>query len=317
MFVYQPTRWAKPRRGFVVVVITISLIALFGITALAIDGGLLLTDRAKAQAAADAAALAAAIDLYQNFDSNQGADPDGDAATSAQDTAKDNGFTNNVGGVTVKVNIPPLSGTYQRQAGYAEVIITFKQTKYFSSIWGKAAVHVQARAVARGAKAPRNNGIIVLDPKDSNTLMTSNTADIAVTDASIVVDSTDGSAGKISNSGNITADTLDFSGKPGYSSSGTGQFIGTKLSSQTPTPDPLRYLPPPSEPTLSWSNVNISNLPKVNGNVPGYPTPGDLLNGWTLPAGEYNNGINISDNNSSHTYTLESGCFTSMAEDCR
>jgi len=42
--------------------------------------------------------------------------------------------------------------------------------------------------------------------------------------------------------------------------------------------------------------------------VPGWPDPNDA-NGWVLPAGTYQNGIHISDNNAAHTYTLQSGIF--------
>ena len=74
---------------------------------LAIDGGLLLAERRQVQATADASALAAAIDLYNNWSLNSGADPNGTAATSAQNTAADNGFTDQSNNVTVKVHIPP------------------------------------------------------------------------------------------------------------------------------------------------------------------------------------------------------------------
>ena len=310
----KPLRFfTLPRRriGVVAPTVALLLVVIVGVTAIALDGGMLLKDRREVRAAADAAALAAAIDLYQNYDQNKGKDPSGTAATSAKDTAKDNGYADGVNGVTVTVNIPPKSGPYSGQDGYAEVIITMQEDRYFSAIWGSGKIPVSGRAVAEGTKTPKANGIIVLDPKDSNTLTTTNTANITVQQANIVVDSNDSMGGSISNSGNIQAVELDFSGDPGYGSSGSGQFIATSgniLSKQTPTPDPLASLPPPSEPTPSYSNVNISGLPTQGGSVPGYPTPGDP-NGWTLPAGTYDNGIHISDNNSAHTYTLASGIY--------
>jgi hypothetical protein len=155
---------------------------------------------------------------------------------------------------------------------------------------------------------PKNNGIIVLDPTGSNDLMTSNSANITVTNANIVVDSSDSKGATISNTGNIKADEIDLSGNPGYYSSGSGQFIGTLMSKQTPVPDPLASLPPPSQPLFSYNNVNISNLLTGGSGVPGIPTVRDP-NGWTLTPGTYNNGIHISDNNSAHTYTLASGIY--------
>ncbi len=302
------TTSANRRPGIVAPMVAILLVPLLGIAVLVLDGGLLLADRARTQAAADAAALAAAIDLYQNYSTNQGKDPKGNAATSAKKTAQDNGFTDGTGGVVVTVNIPPRSGTFSGLDGYAEVIITMQEQQFFSRIWGSNTLNVKARAVARGAQAPKNNGIIVLDPSGSNTLQTSNTANITVSNGNIVVDSTDSKAGSISNSGNIQAPELDFTGSPGYFSSGSGSFIGTKLSNQPATPDPLLHLNGPDQPILTYNNVNISGLPSLGGNVPGFPTLGDS-NGWTLPPGTYDGGIHISDNNSSHTYTLESGTY--------
>ncbi len=297
------------RRAIVVPTVAILLTALLGVTALAVDASLLLADKARVQAAADAAALAGAIDLYQNWQTNAGTDPEGNAATSAKDTAQDNGFTDGSGGVTVTVNIPPTSGTFNGVNGYVEVIITMQQQRFFSTIFGSGALPVKARAVARGSQSPKNNGIIVLDPSGSNTLTTTASGDVKVTNGNIIVDSTDKAAGSISNSGNIKADEIDFSGTPGYTTSNTGKFQGTIKSGQAPTPDPLKNLAAPSQPAISYSNVNISGLPKVGDGTPGYPDPLNPLTGWVLPPGTYNNGIHISDNNSAHTYTLATGIF--------
>jgi Flp pilus assembly protein TadG len=300
------------RRGVVVPLVALLLVGLLGVTAIAIDGGLLLANRRHAQGAADAAALAGGIDLFTHFDANQGIDVGGTAASSAQCTAADNGFTDGVNGTTVTVNIPPKSGPYQGLAGYVEVLIRMEQQRYFSRIFGSGDLPVSVRSVARGSKAARNNGIIVLDPKDSNSLTTTATGYVNVTGGNIIVDSSDANGGHISNSGNIEAENIYFTGIPGYGSSSSGQFIATNgslYSNQAPTPDPLRNLPPPAEPLPAFSNVNISGLPKVGGSVPGYPDPNNPTNGWVLPAGTYNNGIHISDNNSAHTYTLESGLF--------
>ena len=52
------------RRGISVVFVAISLVSLMGMLAISLEGGLLLTERRKAQTTADAAAMAAATDLY-------------------------------------------------------------------------------------------------------------------------------------------------------------------------------------------------------------------------------------------------------------
>jgi len=296
------------RRAVVVPLVAVSLVAILSVVAVVIDGGLLMANRRQAQNAADAAALAAAIDLYLNYPKNKGQDASGTAVASALATASDNGVTNGQNGASVWVNIPPKTGPYRGLPGHAEVVLTTQQPRFFSAIFGNGSLPIYARAVSRGKWAPKSAGLIILDPTGSNDLTTTNQANITVVGGDIIVDSNDTKGGTISNTGNITANNIYFSGNPGYYTSGTGQFNANLWSSQVPTPDPLASLPPPPQPADTYTNVNISGLPKLGGNVPGFPTPGDP-NGWTLPPGTYSGGIHISDNNPAHTYTLQSGIF--------
>ena len=300
------------RRGMVAPTVALLLVGLVGVTAITIDGGLLMADRRHAQAAADAAALAAAIDLFTNYTKNYGADTGGTAATSATKTATDNGFTDGVNGDKVTVNIPPKSGPFTKRPGYAEVLITMKQRRFFSAIFGSGDLSVAVRAVAVGTKSSKNNGVIILDPTGSNDCTATASGDITIKGGDLIVDSNDIKGGTTSNTGNVIADNIYFTGNPGYYSSNSGRFEavnGKIYSSQAPTPDPLKDLPPPDQPATVYKNVNISGLPKVGGAVPGWPDPNNLTNGWVLPAGTYSGGIHISDNNKAHTYTLQSGIF--------
>ena len=153
---------SEHRRGTTAVLVAVSLVAIFGIVAIALDGGLLFDNHRRVQAAADAAALAAADDLFTNHGTNNGLDPSGTAKASALSTAAANGYSND--GVTsvVTVNIPPKSGNFVGKAGYCEVIIQFNQKRNFSSIFGSGDLPVSARAVASGI--PGNIGILILDP---------------------------------------------------------------------------------------------------------------------------------------------------------
>ena len=65
------------RKGNVIVLTVVSLVAVIGFAAVALDGGLLQYNRRFAQAVADAAALAAADDLYYNYQANAGLDVSG------------------------------------------------------------------------------------------------------------------------------------------------------------------------------------------------------------------------------------------------
>jgi Flp pilus assembly protein TadG len=238
------------RKGKVVALVALCLIPILGVVSIAVDGGMVMTDRREIQRAADHAALAAAVDIFTNWNTNQGADPSGNAAKSAKTTATANGFTDDGGKTTtVTVNIPPTSGTFNGVTGYAEVIITYKQSRYFSYIWGDSKINVAARAVARGSYNPASPGILILDPTDNNTLNVTCTGNVTVTNGGAIdVDSTSANGGATcSNTGNIVADTINLSG-PTYNHSNTGTLIGTINENVPKTPDPLATLPEPSQP---------------------------------------------------------------------
>jgi hypothetical protein len=230
--------------------VALCLTMLVAVVAIAVDGGMLQENRRRVQAAADAAALAAADDLYLNYPVNSGLDTGGTAASAAQSTATANGFTNGDGDDTVTVNIPPLSGKFVGQAGYAEVIITFNQSRYFSGVIGSGPLPVSARAVARGMWSPYNNGVIVLHPTAPNSLSANGNGDVYVKNASIIVDSNSSSAATtVGNS--YVADPnkpIAITGtNPGYS----GTFQGTVWTGQPAIEDPLAYLPAPDPSTMT------------------------------------------------------------------
>src|SRR5947209_8695951 len=60
------------REGMVAVIVAVALIAIMGIVALSLDGGMLMDKRREAQCAADAAAIAACDDMYSNWWVTQG-----------------------------------------------------------------------------------------------------------------------------------------------------------------------------------------------------------------------------------------------------
>jgi Flp pilus assembly protein TadG len=238
-----------PRRGKVVVLVALSLIPILGVTAIAVDGGLLLSDRRETQRAADSAALAAAVDLFTKWNTNHGTDPAGTAKQSALTTATANGYNNDGVNSTVTVHIPPQTGTFAGQTGFAEVRITYNQKRFFSRIWGSGTLPVTARAVARGTFNPATPGILILDPTDNNTLDVTATGNVTVTNGgSIDVDSRSPNGGATcTNIGNITADTINLSDGT-YNHSNTGTLIGTINYNQPPTPDPLASLKEPDQP---------------------------------------------------------------------
>jgi hypothetical protein len=210
---------------------------------------MLLSDRRQAQRAADSAALAAAVDLFTMWNKNYGVDTGGTAKQSALTTAAANGYTNDGVNSTVTVNIPPQSGVFAGQKGYAEVIITYNQPRFLSAIWGSDKLQVEAREVARGTFAPANPGILILDQVDNNTLDVTASGNVTVTNGGAIdVDSKSANGGATCTStGNIVADTINLSDGT-YNHSNSGTLIGTINYNQPPTPDPLAGLPEPTQP---------------------------------------------------------------------
>jgi hypothetical protein len=268
---------AKSRRGTVAILVALCLTLLVGIVAIALDGGLLLDNRRNVQAAADAAALAAAADLFNNYPINNGLDPSNTAGQAGVANAAANGFVNGDGVSTVVVNIPPISGAFEGQAGYAEVIVTYKQPRYFSNVFGAAPLPVRARAVARGMWTPFNNGVIVLHPTAAGSLSANGNGDVKVQFASIIVDSNNSQAATtVGNS--FVADPskpVAITGKnPGYS----GNFQATMYTGQPATPDPLAYIPAPDPTSMTAQTAGGGQAVSLQ---PGYYASGLHFSGQT------------------------------------
>src|ERR1700677_3556934 len=127
----KPVRRLR-RRGAVTHWLLLSLTAIIGVVALGTDGGRMMQERRTAQATADAAALAAGSQLYELYSQLFGAD-NGTAATAAKTIASANGYGTDSTS-TVTVNIPPTSGNFAGQSGYAEVIVERQLTATFGAI---------------------------------------------------------------------------------------------------------------------------------------------------------------------------------------
>jgi hypothetical protein len=242
------------RRGAVAPFVALCLIMLVSMVAIALDGGMLLDRRRSCQAAADAAALAAAEDLYYHWQGNKGMDTLKTAFQSALDTAAANGFNNDGVSSIVTVNIPPQTGNFAGQAGYAEVIIQYNLPRGFSGILGSGDMPVMGRAVARGLWVPFNNGIIVLHPTAVDALFANGNGSTFVKNANVIVDSNNSMAAvTVGNAiiSDVGKATYIVGSNPGYS----GNFNGTVLTGQYPVPDPLAYLPEPDPTTMPIQTV--------------------------------------------------------------
>ena len=276
----------KRRRGMIAVLVLLSLAVLVGVAAIALDGGMALAERRRAQDVADAAALAAAADLFAHYQTNHGQDVNGTAAASARSIAAANGYSNDGTRSTVTVRVspaPPVQGdptitdsSGNLKPGYVEVTVQYNEPRFFSALWGQGTIPLQARAVARGTWSVVVAGIMLLDPSSSGALTANGNGSFTVTGASVVVNSIDPGGAIASGGATVTAPAFYFAGTPGESTSGGGQFNGTMQSSATPTPDPLAYLPPPDPSSLS---LQSSQPLKISGSQPVTINPGLYVGG--------------------------------------
>jgi len=302
----------RARRGNVCLLVAFSLVFLIGAAAIAIDGGLILYDVQKVQSAADASALAAATQLFANWQTEIGLDPNDKARDAALALAATNGFANDGTDSVITPNAvddqgkplhgiwcPPISGDHAGQSGYVEVVIQYNQKRNFSSIYDNEPIPVRARVVAEGGGRAANAGILLLDPSKSGSLNVVGNGTMSVVGAPLIVDSDAADAVTTTGGGRIIVSPgqrLDITGMPGYSGSGT--ITGTVNSGVPPTPDPLAYL---SEPTPAgaarYNKVSVSGK-KVK----------------TVSPGVYDGGISVSGRGSlvmlPGTYYMDGGGFS-------
>ncbi len=148
---------AKSERAQSLLLIAVAMMALLGLTAIAIDGGNVYRDRRQAQNAADNAALAAAMAITQEQDWQQ----------AALERANENGYFNDGSRSVVEIYRPPVEGPYAGNNEYVQVIITSHVNTYFAGIVGISQLtnRVQAVAHARPPQALFNgNAVVALAP---------------------------------------------------------------------------------------------------------------------------------------------------------
>ena len=140
------TQLRKKERGFVLILSTVMLFVLLGFTGLAVDTGYLQWQRRTMQSAADAAAMGALRELELGR-TNTG--PAYDLTLAARNDAALNGFTDGVNNVTVTLNNPPVSGSFNGDSTVAQVIISRPYPTFFMGILGTTSVTISAQAQAQ------------------------------------------------------------------------------------------------------------------------------------------------------------------------
>ncbi len=129
----------KTEKGQAIIIIVFSLIGLFGMAALAVDGGNAYLERRKTQAAADAAALSGAIARITGEDWR----------IAALASASANGYDNNGTTNTVELNTPPIGGPHANNPEYIQVIITSHLDTFFGPVIGINQITVATQAISQ------------------------------------------------------------------------------------------------------------------------------------------------------------------------
>ncbi len=268
----------RPKRAGTVATMTALLTpVIVGVSAIALDGGLMYLQRRQAQSIADASALAAAYAYYNTSNLTL-------AQTAAQSVASQYGVTLGATQVT------------SPQTGYMTVSLSTSNPRAFSAFWGRGALSVTASATARGISMSEpysDCAVILLDPSSSGSLTIDGGADLTTTPsqlsaiAPVQVNSSSSSAVVVLNGAQVNA-TIDAVG--GDSVAQGSHINGAINTGESAIPDPLASLPTPTIP------------PATSTPMSGYPGWGS----YTLSPGLYVGDINLGNGGS---FTMQPGIY--------
>ena len=268
------------RRGTVAVIAAFALVPILLMSALVLDGGVLMSRRRQTQAVADAAAHAASCLLAINYAADGGADPQGKARAAALAFASANGYTNSTGTSSVTVNIPPTSGKFAGKSGNVEVIVTYYQPRGFSAIIDTSVIPVTARSVGR-VVSNTPTSILLTDTSAAGALTLTGSARIT-TSGGIQVNSTNAGAVNASN-GAYATDNGGMNIAGGYSipnwATSSTFFKNAPAINQAALSDPYASLAPPNAASLGAGTGPA--LPYGNNSM----SPGVFNGGITLGGG--------------------------------
>jgi len=286
-------RFGSDDGGQAIVIVASMMMVLILFVGLAIDAGQLFVARRTMQEAADAAAYAGAVVLYQHKTQGQPpaiTDAETLAVAAAVADATRNGYTDNVGGATVTVNLPPssgpFSGSYANRRLYVEVLIqTDVRTSLLPAVQ-RALTTVRVRGVA-GAE-PLNNqfAIMALDRGNvPNALNIQSGGTVDLSGGGILVNSTNTSAQAAWNQGGSIAYTCIAPAVCETHVAGNASGSFPSLTTGAPQePDPLASFPKPSLPdcaTPPATSCVYNAVPNDNIALPGVYTASLRANGNT------------------------------------
>ena len=271
------------KRGQVMVLICVSMVALMGMIGVVADFSFMQHQRNMMQTAADSAAMAGAQEL--NY---------GDVAAAGKADAARNGYTDGASSVTVTMNNPPSTGPNAANAGFVEAIVSKPEPTYFMRVLGVATLTVSARAVAYEGSGP--NCIYVLNPVASGAMSSNGNANVQ-SGCGLLVDSSSSSA--ITAVGNVTINAPAIGVVGNYSAGSNVTLTPTPKTGVIAASDPLSSVQAPTVGSCAHTNFRLTG----NSGSVGAP--------YALYPGTYCGGISVNGNAWLHfnagTYVLAGG----------
>ena len=270
--------------GQALVLLALAFIILLASAGLAIDGGMVYTERRRAQNAADAAAMAGAFTILNG----------GSPIAAAYARASDNGFNNNQIENWVDVYRPPIHGPTTGDSNHVEVQIRARVDPVFSQLVFAGPLENTVTAIARAkppTAAPLVNGqaLVGLAPHGCSVVWSHGDSVSLIEGSGVFVNSDDPDCALVANGGNdlvVTDGDVFVVG---------GWEIGNNSSVSPLPPSGVAQIPAPEvePPTCSQDAVVDNGAETI---TPGNISALDIENGtWTLGAGIYciDNGMRI------------------------
>jgi Flp pilus assembly protein TadG len=246
-------------RGSIALQAALLLVVLLGMVSLAIEGGSVLLKQRRLQAAADSAALAGAAALT-------GAP--GALTAEVKGVAATQGYTSGVGGTTVQVHNPPVTGAKAGVATAVEVVISQPQHMVLASLFGSGdfATHARSVGISNGGTAC----IFALDPSASEAVALKNNASITNPQCGLQVNSASATAVHLSNNATITGPVTSHGG---IQLDNNASILGTPVVSYgAVAPNPYAGFTPPTAPACTGQSGTLNGTATL--------TAGHFCSGW-------------------------------------
>jgi len=223
------------RRGAILLLAAIALVAVVGLLVLVIDHGNLQQRKRMAQSAADAGARAGADEIYRNR-------PAGDIEPAVLRETSRNGFTHGTD-ATVRV-IYPTTSVNASGSNFVKVIVETTVAANFASLFGITSSTIRAQAVA-GLGSSNTSCLTITEPTAANALYVKS-GTLTTNDCGIMVNSTSPNAVYVYPNGTIDAQSVAVVGGPTTKSTGIEGPYDSGVPLPPGGPDPLSSLVMPA-----------------------------------------------------------------------